>query len=322
MTAIIAFDRAAFLLKAESTYGTDPTPDGTDNAMLIQQGRIRFQAANKLIREIDRPFFGARPFLLTGRQAFIEFEFEMMGAAAPGAAAPIGPILLTCGHAQTLSADTSATYNVVSSAFGSTTGYFSIPSVDSNGATRHVVTGLRGSIVFTQQINNFFKGRAVLQGMEAVLSNAAFPTMTLTAFQEPVAIETSTWSVTADDGGGAFALDCVELQLDQGNRVQIYETSEQKVQTIVGRDTQGFLRVMAPALTDFDPYALAVARTPVDIQSEVDGGDDGLICLLSIPQVQLDLPERIDIDGASGWRIPFSALPSSAGNDEYEIVFT
>lgn len=321
MTAIIAFDRAALLLKAEVTYGTDPTPTGADNAMLIQQGRIRFQAS-KLVREIDRAHFGARPFLLTGRQAFIEFDFEMMGAADAGGAAPIAPILLSCGHAQSLVADTSATYNVVSSAFSSTTAYFSIPSTDSNGATRHVVTGLRGSIVFTQQINNFFKGRAVLQGMEAVLSNAAFPTMTLTAFQDPVMIDTATWEVTADDGGGAFALDCVELQLDQGNRVQIYETSEQKVQTIVGRDAQGFLRVMAPALTDFNPYALAIARTPVDIQSEIDGGAEGLICLLSIPQVQLDMPERIDIDGASGWRIPFSALPSATGNDEYEIVFT
>lgn len=320
MTEIIAFDRAALLLKDEVTYGTDPTPDGTNDAMLIQQGRIRFQA-NKLVRELSRAYFGGYPFVLTGRQAFIEFDFEIMGSATVGNAAPIAPILTTCGHAETLVGTTSATYNPISASFDSATGYFFIPSTDASGATRHVVTGLRGSIVYTQQINNYARGRAVLQGQEAVLTDAAFPTQTLTAFQDPVGIDTGTWQVTADDGGGAFELDCVELQLDQGQRVQVYETSAQKVQQIVGRDTQGFLRIMTPALADFDAYALAVAGTLVDIVSVVSGGA-GKIATLNIPQAQLDLPERIDIDGASGLRIPFSAIPTDAGDDEYEIVFT
>jgi len=320
MTEIVSFARASLLLKAESTYGTNPTPTGADNSILITNGRIRFQA-NKLIREIDRTYFGARPFVLTGRQAFIEFDIEIMGAADPGDAAPVGPVFLTCGHAQTLVADTSAAYNPISAAFGSTTGYFTIPAPDSNGAQQHIVTGLRGSINWTLQINNYAKGRVVLQGQEAIISNTAFPTQTLSAFQDPVGIDVGTWSVTADDGGGSFALDCVEIGLDQGNRVQIYETSEQKVQQVVGRDTQGFLRIHLPRLTDFDPYALAVAKTPVDIQSVISGGA-GKIATLSLPQVQFDLPERIDIDGAVGLRIPFSALPTATGNDEYEWIFT
>lgn len=320
MTQIVSFERAALLLKKEVTYGLDPVPVPATDGMLIQNGRIRFQA-NKLVREVDRAFFGGRPFVLTGRTAFIEFDFELMGAAVVGDAAPIAPVLLATAHAETLTLATSATYNPVSSGFDSATGYFTIPSPNASGATRHVVTGLMGSTVITAQINNFARGRAVLQGQEAILSDNAFPAVTLTNFQAPVGIDNSTWSVTADDGGGAFALDCVELQLDSGNRQRQYETSEQQIITIVERDAQGFLRIHDTALVDFDAFALAKAGTNVNIQSVITGGA-GKIFTLSIPKAQLDLPERIDIDGASGLRIPFSAIPSDTGNDEYELIFT
>lgn len=321
MTDIISFDQAALLLKPEVTYGTDPTPDGANDSILISNGRIRF-AANKLTREIDQAYLGARPFVLTGRSAFIEFDLEVMGNGTVDAAAPIAPVLLACGLAETITPTTGPVdYDPVSSAFGSATGYFTIPSFNASGGTRHVVVGLRGNPVYTCGINGYARLRVTMQGDEAVLSDAAMPAQTLSAFQAPVGVTTATWALTADDGGGAFNLDGVELQLDFGMRNTLYETSEQKVVAITGREATGFLRIHDTRLSDFNAYALANAGTQANIVSVVDGGATKKHTL-NIPTVQLELPERIDISGASGLRVPFTALPSSAGNDEFNLSFS
>ncbi|MGK2926109.1 MAG: hypothetical protein ACSLE2_10850 [Lysobacterales bacterium] len=321
-TTIVSFDRAALLLKLEGTYGTDPVPVGATDSILISNGRIRF-SANKLVRELDRAYFGGRPFILTGRQAFVEFDIELMGAAAAGGSSPNWPVLRATGHAETLVAVTSAAYNPVSVGFESVTAYFFIPSADASGARRHVISGIHGTITFNQSINNYGRGRVVLTGQEAVMTDNAFPAQTLTAFQDPVAITNGTWSVTVDPAGAAplFAVDCVELELAQGGRVQLYETSEQQRVAITARDTQGFMRIMSPALADVDFFALSAAHTRVNIQSVVTGGA-GKNTTLSIGTAQLEYPELIDIDGAAGLRVPFSAIPTDAGNDEYQLIHT
>lgn len=321
MGDIVTFDRAALLLKEEVTYGTDPTPTGANDSILISSGRIRF-AANKVTRDIDQAYLGARPFVLTGRTAFIEFDLELMGASTVDGSAPISPVLLLLGLAETITPTTGPVdYDPISSAFKSATGYFTIPSPNASGGVRHVITGLRGDATLTVAINGYARLRCVLQGDEAILSDNAMPTQTLSAFQKPVGVTKGTWQLSVDDGGGAFNVEGVELSLAFGNRVQLYETSETKCIGITGRDATGFIRIHDPALTDLNPYALAKDETLCNIVSVVDGGSTKKFTL-NIPTAQLEFPERIDIDGASGLRVPFTALPSSAGNDEFNLEFS
>lgn len=320
MTEIVSFERAALLVKKEVTYGTDPVPAGATDAVQIANGRIRFQA-NKLTREIDQPYLGARPFVLTGRQAIIEFDIELLGDATAGNASPFGPLLEALGCAETLSPAVDARYNPISASFASATAYFYVPGGNPSGSTQHIVSGIRGNMVANMSINNYLKARVTIEGQEATLSDVAFPALTLTAFQAPIAIDESTWAVTADDGGGAFNLDCVELEIDLGQRPQLIETSEQQVIQIFGRDATGFLRIIDPALSDLDAWTLAKNGTLVDVQAAVTGGA-GKNATISLPTCQFEYPERISIDGASGLRIPLTALPTSAGNDEIEFIFS
>lgn len=320
MTTIVSYDRAAILLKAEVTYGTDPVPAGATDSILASNIRVRF-GANKLTREQSRGYLGARPFVTTGRQTFIEFDVELLGHATPGTAAPISPVLLACAHAEALTPATDAVYNPISSAFDSVTAYVFVPGGNASGATRHVITGVRGTMVVNEAVNGYARARVTLTGKEAILSNNAFPAQTLTAFQIPPAISADTWAVSVDDGGGAFLVDAVELELDQGQRVQLYETSEQQLATIAAREVTGFLRVMDPALADIDFFTLAKNGTLCEIVSTVTGGAGKNVEII-IPTAQFEYPERIDIDGASGLRVPFSAIPTAAGNDEYSITFT
>lgn len=316
---IIAFNQAALLLKTEgASYGVDSTPAGSTDAMLIQNGRIRF-ASNKLSREISTAYFGSKPFVLTGRQTIIEFDFEIMGNATVDLAAPIAPILLASAHAQTLNAATDARYNPITLAIPSMTAYFYIPSSDSNGAKRFVALGVEIDCTFNHSVNAFAKGHAVMTGLEADVTNTAIPSLTLTGFRAPFEINASTWQVTVDDGSSPFDVSCVEVSLAQNGKVQLFEHSEEKRIAIVGREASGFLRIFDPALADIDFYALAAALTPVEISSIVDGG--ATLKQSLIIQAQLEEPEPIDINGASGLRIPFVAVPTTAGNDEYEWVF-
>ncbi len=317
MGAIVTFDRAALLLKKEVTYGTDPVPTAAADSILISNGRIRF-VANKLVREIDQAYLGARPFVLTGRTAFIEFDLELMGNKTVTAAPPIGPVLTSLGLAETLTATTGpADYNPVSASFASATGHFSIPSPNASGWVRHVVTGLRGSGVMTQAINGFSILRVTMQGDEAVLSNTVLATQTLTGYRTPIGITTATWTLSV----GSFAVEGVEFQLDFGQRLQLYETSETKCVAITGRDATGFLRFHDPAQTNLDPYALAKLEGTSLITSVVTGGATKTLTT-TIAKAQFEYPERIDIDGASGLRVPFTALPSAAGNNEFELSFS
>ncbi len=317
MGAITNFDRATLLLKAESTYGTDSVPVGATDSILISNGRIRY-TANKLVREIDQAYLGARPFLLTGRTAFVEFDIEMMGATTVDLTAPISPVLLILGLAETITPSTGPVdYDPISAAFTSATGYFHIASPNVSGGARHIITGLRGNAVLNQGINGFSRLTCTLQGNEAIVSDNALPVQTLSAFQKPIGITTPNWILSLD----GFLVEGVELSLDLGQNVQLYETSETKCVAITTRDATGFLRIHDPDIVDVDPYALAQAEVAVPIVSTVGVGATKILTT-TIGEALLEFPERIDIDGASGLRVPFTALPSSAGNDDFKFSFS
>ena len=94
---------ASILAKIESVYGTTPTPTGADNAMLISDFNINYQAQN-VPRELVRPFMGGSEHLV-GR-VFVELTFnvEFASSGTAGTAPAYGPLLRACGFAETVTA--------------------------------------------------------------------------------------------------------------------------------------------------------------------------------------------------------------------------
>lgn len=92
------------LAKIESSYGTDPTPTGLANAILLRNLSVTPQEADFVGRDLLRPYMGNSEQLPVGIRALIDFEVEMVGGGTAGVAPGFGPLLRACGLGETLTA--------------------------------------------------------------------------------------------------------------------------------------------------------------------------------------------------------------------------
>lgn len=311
------FRLRALLLKLESEEGTDAAPAPAVNALQILNGQGQIES-DRLSREIDTPYFSARPFVNVRRRATLTGAVELLGAATVGAAAPIDALLRCGAHAYTQVEDDSeppvpvaAEYNPVSDGVPSATGWFY------HGGELMKVTGARAALTrITFAINDFAKAEFQIQGSVAAVEEAPPPSGTdYSAFQEPQAITTETFEVTLDGD----EVDAVSVQLDLQPQLTMVEHSEARVTRLTDRQSGGTLRIYPPARSRIDIRALVAAHTRVPLVATVTGAA-GRNVTLALPAVQLGEPQSVDIDGVLGWDIPFVAI-ADQGNDEYLLTF-
>ena len=310
--AIYPFRRKVLLLKTESVYGTDPTPTAIANAIQAMNGSITLEA-DKAEREIDLAFFGGKPFVIVNRRATIEFEFELLGAAAPGSASPWAPMLKACGFTETLvpvGPPIEAVYTPISDSISSCAIYFWM------GTQKFVILGNRGNMEVTAEVGSFLKGKATFTGIMGIPTDVSMPTATLTAFQEPVAVETESFAVTLD----TFALNAKMVTFNLNNDVKLHEGSEAREVIINDRKPSGTIRCYDPGVAAKDLWTIARTNAKVALTWNVQppSSPAGRIIQVDSPKVQLEMPKFVEIDGARGLEIPFMLLPNS-GNDEVAI---
>lgn len=92
--------KRTILAKIETTYGTDPTPTGAANAILVRNQKITPQETETASRDVIRPYLGNSEQLPVAIHAMAEFEVEIAGAGAAGTAPAYGPLLRACGFAE------------------------------------------------------------------------------------------------------------------------------------------------------------------------------------------------------------------------------
>jgi hypothetical protein len=92
---------SVILAKTEVTYGTDPTPTGAVNAVLVSNLSINPLNANNVDRALVRPFFGGSEQLVGS--AFVECEFEVEFQSSGSMTTPTIPawdaLVQACGYA-------------------------------------------------------------------------------------------------------------------------------------------------------------------------------------------------------------------------------
>lgn len=94
--------KRVLLAKIESVYGTDPTPTGAANAILVRNMTVTPQEADFADRDLVRPYLGRSEQLPAAIRALVEFEVEIAGAGTAGTAPGYGPLLRACGFAEQL----------------------------------------------------------------------------------------------------------------------------------------------------------------------------------------------------------------------------
>jgi len=128
------------LAKIESSYGTDPTPTGAANSILVKNLNRVIYEGNRVSRDVVYTYMGNDEEVNTGPFVTVTFDVEFAGGSAAGTAPQFGVLLRACGLAEVVSASTSVTYNPISSSHESATLYFNYDGEN------QVIVGARGTM--------------------------------------------------------------------------------------------------------------------------------------------------------------------------------
>lgn len=302
------------LAKIESSYGTlpDPAPAGTD-AVLVRNLEVTPLEATMLERETVQPYLGSRPSLMIDRQIKLTFEIEVSGSGTAGTPPKYGPILRACGLAQGIQSNTSVTYAPVS------TGQESVSLAYFADGIRHYAVGCRGTFDLAGTASDFFLFKVEMTGIYVAPTDTEVPAATYTHQAQPIPFGAEATSTFAVHGFNA----CVqEFSLDVANDLVFRALAGCTKQVLItDRKSAGSVMLEMPTLATKNYFAEAVARTQDDITFQF-GATAGNILTVTVGQAQLGAPEYGDSDGVLMLTVPYMALPTSAGNNEFSLVFT
>ncbi|MGE4241724.1 hypothetical protein [Ramlibacter sp.] len=108
--------RMLVIAVAQAGLGSPGSPTAASNSIQTRTAMPKPIAMEYLQRNLVKAVKGNFGTIATGEHGMIEFETELAKSTAAGTAPPIKPLLLGAGFAETLVADTSAAYNLHSSA--------------------------------------------------------------------------------------------------------------------------------------------------------------------------------------------------------------
>jgi hypothetical protein len=301
------------LAKSEATYGTDPTPTGAANAILVRNLEITPLQAETVSRDLIRPYLGVSDQLLAQTRVEVTFEVELAGSGAAGTAPAYGPVLKACGLSETVVATTSVTYAPVSASFSSCTIYFH------NDGIRHKVTGCRGTWSVSAEVGAIPFITFTMTGIYNAPTDEALPSPTYANQAAPLIFKngnTSNFSIFSYSG-------CLQsLNLDLANEIVYRElVGCTKEVLITNRAPSGTVVIEAPSIATKDFFTIANGSSTGSITFQ-HGATAGNIVTFTTAQSDIGSPTYSDQDGIQMLNLPYLAIPTSAGNDELSLAFT
>jgi len=301
------------LIETESTYGTDPTPDGAD-AVLVRDLNITPQQSDTVSRDLIRPYLGASEILLANTRVECTFSVELAGSGTAGTAPQYGKALQACGLSETVVAATSVTYAPVSSNFDSVTIHYNIDGV------RHKVTGARGTFTLNANVGEIPTIDFTFTGIYNAPDDSALPTATYANQATPLIFKngnTDTFSLLSYSG-------CLQsVSMDLGNSIVYRELIGcDKEVLITDRSANGTVVVEAPTIAQKDYFAAALTDGTLGNLTFQHGTAAGNIVDFSSTRVDIGDVSYSDQDGIAMLNMPYTAIPSTAGNDEFSLIYT
>jgi hypothetical protein len=376
------------LAETESTYGTDPSPDGAD-AILVRDLNITPQQSDVVSRDLVRPYLGASEQLLANTRVECTFSVELAGSGTAGTAPRFGKVLKACALAETtvtpaetgtatagasnsitLAAGASATddiyngqviritaglgvdsvflvtdyvgatkvatlrsigtavtldntsvysidaqvvYTPVSSAFGSVTLHYNIDGV------LHRLTGCRGTFSLNTAVGEIPTIDFTMTGIYNAPTDTAAPVVTYA--------DQATPRIFKAGNSGAFTMlgysGCLQsVSMDLGNTTVYRElVGCTKEVLITDRASTGTVVIEAPTIAQKDYFTAALTDGTLGELSFIHGTTGGNIVALQSVRVDIGDPSYQDQDGIHMLSLPYTAIPSTAGNDEFRLVF-
>lgn len=313
----MALTRKKFLIaKIESTYGTDPSPVGGADAVQVTNVEVTPIESDNVQAAAYQGFIGnsTRGTLVANKRVAITFDVELGGSGAAGTAPAFGPLLKSCGLSETVVGATSVTYAGVSSSFDSATIYCFYDG------TRHKITGCRGTVGFNLTAGQFPVASFQMIGIYNAPDDTAL-SGSFTVANQAAALEVNDTNVTTATFHGETSVRLESLDLSLNNEFTYKETASSKEVFITNRAPGGTAVIEAPAVGTTDYFAKATAVTTAN-SSFVIGASAGNIATFTMAQTDITGVSYGDTNGVVSLSMPYLALPTTAGNDEFTLAFT
>jgi hypothetical protein len=302
------------VIETESSYGTDPTPDGAD-AVLVRDLSITPQSSDVVSRDLIRPYLGASQQLLANTRVECTFSVELAGSGAAGTAPQYGKALKACGLSETVVANTSVKYEPVSASFSSVTIHYNIDGV------RHKMTGCRGSVALTAAVGEIPTLDFTFTGIYNAPDDTAILTPTYANQDDPLLFKNgNTTSFQLLSYAGALQ----SFSFDLGNAITYRElVGGTKEVLITDRAASGSVSIEAVALGTKDYFAAAVDDDAAlgNLQF-THGGTAGNIVQFTSSKVDIGDVSYGDSDGIAMLEIPYTCIPDAATNTEFDLIYT
>lgn len=301
--------KRTILAEIEGTYGTDPTPSGAANAILVRNLNITPLNAENVSRDLVRPYLGASEQLIASSHVMVDFEVEMAGSGTAGTAPAYGPLLKACGFAETDGAS-DVTYTPVSASFSSVTIYYNVDGV------LHKITGARGNVEMTITARQIPVFKFTFTGLYNAPTDTAAPSVTYTAFQTPVAANNDN---TTGFELFSYAAALESLSLNMNNQVVFHSLIGSESVLVTDRGVNGSVVFEAPTITAKDFFSLALGNTLGNLEI-VHGTTAGNIVEIASSRADVSNPTYSDNNGIQMLNVPITLVPSTSGNDEITIT--
>jgi hypothetical protein len=302
--------KALLAVKKETTYGTDPTPAGT-NAYLVRNLSITPLANNSASRDLVRPYFGNFENIALDTHVECQFEVELQSSGTKGTAPAFGDALLACGFAATTVATTSVTYTPVSSNFDAVTIYFNMDGV------LHKMTGSRGTVSLSVARGAIPTLSFSFQGLYSTPTDTAALTPTFTAFKTPLGPNVGN-TPTFTLHGASSPMESLSIDLANSLVFRSLPGGSEQV-LLTDRKPTGSVSFEATTVAVKDWWTISKNNTLGAMQL-IHGTADGFKVEINAPKVQLDGLSYSDSDGIAMLNSNLILTPNS-GNDELTIAF-
>lgn len=303
--------KRTILAKVESVYGTDPTPAGSTDAMLVRNLNIQPINATVVSRDLVRPFLGNSDQLIADAHVSMDFEIELAGSGVAGTAPAWAALIKACGFGETVVASTSVTYAPISSSIPSLTLYFNVDGI------LHKITGARGTFELTFNVAAIPVLKFTFTGLYNAPSDSAAPSCDFTKFIAPKVVNTQNTSAFSLFSFSGYL---ENMSINLGADVQYRTLVGLEEVRLVDRKPSGTIMIEAPTIGSKDFFTAARNGTTGAL-AVTHGSAAGNIVAIAAPHVSLGNPVYQDSKGVQMLSLPVVLSPST-GNDELSIVLT
>ena len=307
-------NQRSLLAKLESSSNSDSSPTGSANYLEVIDLEIEPLSSDEVEQEVIRPYAGNFATQLANTKVNISFGVYLSGSGSAGVAPKMDAVLKSCGLTSNIVSSTSVTYSPATLATqDSCTIYCNYDGV------LHKVLGCKGSFTISANVNEFPRINFELQGIKSTITDTSQVSITKSAQSDPLLFKDGNTSAFQLFGySGALQ----SWELDFANEV-VFRTLVGGTQEaiITDRKPTGTCVIEAVALSAHNFFTDAEG-TSTGNNTWLHGTTAGNKVTVSVPQSNLGMPSYEDADGITMLSLPFNALPTSAGNNEFSLVFT